>query len=100
VENKFKFNKSNSFDRGNNLNYFSIIDYGKERTREIDRNNVNLDGAMKITGSRMKKSITDKTTNHIFARVSSNTITKKVLTENMNLNDILEKNKDDVKKYL
>ena len=79
---------------------FLLLDYGKERTREVDRNNVNLTGAIKITGSKLKKSQTAKITNHVFARVSSNTLTKKVLSENLNFNDILERNKDDFKKDL
>lgn len=55
---------------------------------------------MNITGSKMKKSQTIKITNHIFARVSSNNITKKVSSVNVNFNDILEKNKDENNKGL
>ena len=53
---------------------------------------------MKITGSKLKKLNTVKITNDIFTRVSSNTINKKDSSVNVNFNDILEKNKDEIKK--
>lgn len=43
----------------------------------------------------MKNSQTSKITNHIFARVSNGT--KTFSSRNFNLNEILEKNKDEIK---
>jgi len=75
--------------------YFLYKDYGVKRTKEINRSNVNLGDALKITSSKMKNSQTSKITNHIFARVSNGT--KTYSSKNLNLNEILEKNKDEIK---
>jgi hypothetical protein len=53
---------------------------------------------MKISGSKLKKLNSVKITNDIFARVSKYTVNKKVSCVNVNFNDILEKNKDEIKK--
>lgn len=54
---------------------------------------------MKITSAKALRKVNSvKINNHIFARVSSNSILKKNSSVNVNLNEILDKNKDEIKK--